>query len=342
MPLQIRRAALDSDRGCLIELIRRHLATGSNERRFGWLYCDGPHGIARAWMVCDNGVPVGTAAAFPRKMYFDGRERTGFVFGDFCMDQQYRSLGPALQLQRKCLEEIEKEPFEISYDFPSQSMLAVYKRLGIHQTGAVVRWAKLLRTDRLIKSSVRSKLLIRGFNALANAALARWGWRGKKSRCELDIHEGRCGGEFSDLDSQLRYQRGIKTVRSAEYLNWRYLDHPSIRYEILTARRADVLIGYVIFIGETEDANIVDLCSVEEPKVVARLLWGVSDLLRRRGRTTVSLNAGSSHPWNSLFALVGFRKRDQSPLVVCSTKGGHPTGAAHHQNWYLMSGERES
>jgi hypothetical protein len=342
MSLQIRRAALDSDRGCLIKLIKRHLATNSNERRFGWLYCDGPHGVARAWVLCDNGALVGTAAAFPRKMYFDGQERTGFVFGDFCMDQQYRSLGPAVQLQRKCLEEIDKEPFEISYDFPSQSMLAVYHRLGIHQTGAVVRWAKVLHADRLIKSLVRSPLLTRGFSAIANAALARWGWRGKESECELHIHEGRCGAEFSHLDSQLRCQRGIKTVRSAEYLNWRYLGHPGIRYEILTARRADELIGYVIFREKTEDADIADLCSVEEPSVVARLLWGVTDLLRRRGITTVSLNAGSCHPWNPIFARVGFRRREQSPLIVYSANGRHTAGAARHQNWYLMNGERES
>src|SRR5438552_452104 len=95
MSLRIRRARLESDGTELMELLRRHLSPGADSRRFEWLYCACPHGAARAWLACESqtGAAVGAAAAFPRKMYFDGVERMGWVLGDFCFEERYRSLG---------------------------------------------------------------------------------------------------------------------------------------------------------------------------------------------------------------------------------------------------------
>src|SRR5262249_14595697 len=103
MPVRIRQAALNSDEAELTDLLRRHLAPTADERRFGWLYRDSPHGEARSWLACDaQGNAVGAATAFPRRVHVDGREKRNWVLGDFCLDEEFRSLGPALQLQRAC------------------------------------------------------------------------------------------------------------------------------------------------------------------------------------------------------------------------------------------------
>ncbi len=332
-----------SDRAALIEMFRRHLTPKSDARRFEWLYCDSPHGVGRAWVACgdSNDEIAGAAAAFPRKLYYQGDERIGFVLGDFCMNEKYRSLGPALQLQRACLEGTEESPFEFSYDFPSQSMMAVYKRLGVKQAGTLVRWGKPLRAEKKLERMTGSKSLARGLGAIANGVLARRGWKGGNA-CDLVVHRSPCGEEFTALDMHLRATPGIHTFRSADYLNWRFLAHPLIKHEILTARRRGALIGYAVYTQDAEDTTIVDICSVEEPAVIARLLAGAVDRLGRLGAATVSLHAGDAHPWNTLFERASFRRRDSSPIVAYTRAGATVSGVDFQRNWYVMRGDRDS
>ena len=344
MSLQIRRANLDSDRLALIELIRSHLTLRSDVTRFKWLYCDGPFGEAQAWVAQDEatGEIAGAAAAFPRRMYFDGEEKMGLVLGDFCMGERYRSLGPSLQLQSACLRAINQGPFEFFYDFPSASMMAVYKRLAVPQAGTFVRRAKPLRVEEKIESVIRAKSLARAIGVVANLALARRGWEGSKDACEIEPHPGPCGDEFTVLDSQLRSQPGIKTARTAQYLNWRYLTHPDSMHDILAARREGALIGYTVCTRNPADAVIVDLCSVDEPNVIARLLGAAVEKFRLCGAATVSLSTGDSHPWQSVFEKAGFRRREISPLVACGRANGSVSGIYFQRNWHVMRGERDS
>jgi len=344
MALQIRRAALDRDRAQLIGLFKRCLTPTFDEQRFERVYCKGPYGAAPTWVAFDgsDGAIVGAAAAFPRRMYVGGEVRLGCVLGDFCIEEKYRSLGPAVLLQRACLEEAAGACFEFCYDFPSPSMMAVYKRLEIDKAGILWRWAKPLRAERKLASVIPSKALVKGLGAIVNAALAHRGWKGSADVCELAVHEGMCGEEFTTLDSHLCPKSGIRTVRTAEYLNWRYLSDSGTSYQILTARRAGILIAYAVFAQELGYASIVDLCSVEEPAVIGRVLAGAVELLRRRGVSSVSLNAGDRHPWNPLFERAGFRKREQSPLIIYTRPQSNSVDKALRSNWYLMRGERDS
>lgn len=345
MSLRIRRANLDTDRLALIELFREQLTPRSDAARFNWLYCDGPFGEALAWVTYDEATAeiVGAAAAFPRRIYFESEVRMGLVLGDFCMKERFRSLGPSLQLQRVCVGAIETTPFEFFYDFPSLSMMAIYKRLGYTRTGSFVRWAKPLRIESKLEPLIRSKRLAKGVGAVANAVLARRGWKGSLASCEIEPHQGLCGEEFTALDTRLRPQSGIKTVRTAQYLNWRYLTNSDSRHDILTARRDGQLIGYVVCTKNPEDAAVVDLCSAaNEPGVIARLLGAAVEKYRVSGAATVSLNAGDAHPWQGIFERAGFRRREISPLVACGRLKDASSGNWFQQNWQVMRGERDS
>ncbi len=344
MPVRLRPLDLSSDRIEVISTLRRLLHPDFDDRRFDWLYLDSPFGTARAWVACDaeKGAIVGCAAAFPRKVCFDGDERVGLVLGDFCLDPEYRSLGPALQLQRACLDAASQPPYTFCYDFPSQSMMAVYKRLGVPQCGSLVRWAKPLRSKAKLQPVIGSNPIARGVISVADMALSLRGWKGSSRACDIALHESAFGEEFNELDSKLRSQRGVRTLRTAEFLNWRYRSYPIKKHEAITARRAGILIGYLVFTKDEEDTSIVDLASVEEPPVIARLLGAAVERLLHHGAATVSMNAGDKHPWNAIFHRAGFRPREESPVVVCMSPGGKQTSADFQQNWYLMRGERDS
>jgi GNAT superfamily N-acetyltransferase len=344
MSVQVRPANLVGERVALIELFRRLLTPESDEKRFEWLYRASPHGTARVWVACESsdGAVIGAAAAFPRRISFRGQERLGWVLGDFCIDERYRSLGPAVQLQRACLDVAAATPGTFCYDFPSKGMMAIYKRLGIGPAGTLVRWAKPLHATRKIESVVRSRSLAKALGVPAEIALAQRGWKGDRTAGTLQLHEGACGEEFDALNARVCQQPGIFSVRTAEHLNWRYLAHPSAKHEVLTARRGGVLIGYAIFTQQGDEARVVDLCSADEPSLIALLLAGVVRQVRPRGVATVSMNAGDSHPWNAVFERAGFKRREASPVVTYAP--GEPLLFSSEQlaAWYLMQGERDS
>lgn len=327
----------------MIALIRRHLAPQSDHGRFDWLYLRNPHGPAHAWLAQDSvtGVPVGAAAAFPKKVFAGGKERLSLVLGDFCLDEKYRALGPALRLQRACLESL-TAPYDFCYDFPSRNMMAIYNRLGIAETGSIARWTKPLRIEGKLESLSRSKALARGLGLIANAVLAKRGYKGSPQACDVTSQGAPFGKEFDDLGSGTAPSScSIRTARTAEYLNWRYRMNPVAECETLVARKNGKLLGYVVFALDGKAATIVDLCSIQDPSVVARLLAAAVEQCRLRGAPAVNMAAGDGHPCEAIFRRAGFVRREFAPVVAVVRKDG-PLGQADlSKRWYLMQGDRD-
>jgi hypothetical protein len=343
MSVQISSGSLESHQADLIALFKRYLAPDFDENRFDWLYRQSPYGPARVWVASDHGTGtiVGAAAAFPRSFYFQGTRKMGWVLGDFCLAEQYRSLGPAIQLQRACLNAI-VAPYEFCYDFPSKAMMAIYKRLGIIQTSSLVRWAKPLRIENRLESVVRSKSVARTLGRIGNVLLASRGWKGPKDACEVQLHQGPCGEEFTILDQLLGKNTGVRAERTAQYVNWRYLASPSKAHAILVARRNGVLAGYSVVRNEPEGARIVDLVSVDEPAVIARLIDGAVRTSKLGGAKTVSLATGESHTWSRLFERAGFRRRERSPIVVVTSTTTTIKDTDFRTDCRLSEGDRDS
>ena len=116
----------------IIAFTQRNLDAKCTRARFEWLYLQNPFGLARVWIATEDTRrrTIGIAAAFPRQVWVDGKLCKGWVLGDFCVAAESRSLGPALLLQRACLSSLANDGNCVWYDFPSHSMLAVYRRLG--------------------------------------------------------------------------------------------------------------------------------------------------------------------------------------------------------------------
>jgi hypothetical protein len=345
MAIAIRRANLRADRGVLIEALSQSLLPQSDGRRFDWLYRECPHGEARVWIAGDssgNGL-LGAAAVFPRRMYVGGKIRVGCVLGDFFIVPHFRSLGPAVLLQRACLEAVGSNGLDVCYDFPAAAMIPVYKRLAIEPQRQFVRLAKPLKIDRTVEARVKTPWLARGMSALGNQMLdSRDRLRSRPADCTLSVHSGLCGEEFSALARAVSTGYGVCVERSAEYLNWRYLRHFARSYELLTARREDALVAYAVFTQDANNADIVDLFGVQEPAILSEVISGVVALLRQRNVMTVSAPMLASHPHVALFESLGFHAREACPVMVYPPSGHAVGGLGNGEPWFLMQGDRES
>lgn len=333
------------EREALTAFLSTHLSAEATAERFDWLYCKNPAGMAQVWVACEpeSGKIIGVSAAFPRRIYRRGTEARGYVLGDFCIHPDYRSLGPALALQRGTLEGLSREGAGSVFDFPSISMLAIYKRLRIEPRESAIRFAKPLRANRQIQKRIPTKAGGAALTVAANAAL-RLRDAGLRRSSAWTITEATelCSEEFTLAFRQWAPQLGICADRSAEYLNWRFLQHPQRRYHFLTARRDSRLCGYLIYHWAGEDATVVDLLA-EEEKVSKALLVETIAITRGCGVHTLSAPFLGSSPPREILEDCGFQPRESSPIVVLTLpwNASGPAGqVADH--WYLTHGDRES
>ena len=346
MTLRIRCADLRADRDVLVDTLRRHLNPDYDGDRFDWAYRRNPSGEGRAWIaVEDSGAEiVGMAAVFPRRLFVDGHEEAAWVLGDFCVSERYRSLGPAIQLQRTCLGEA-RQAVRFCYDFPSNRMMAVYARLGVSSSRRMVRLVRPLKADRylpgLIKSSVAARLLASAANMMLSLDTLM---PHANSDVTVEAHGGTCGSEFTDLAREVSSGSGVYVNRSADYLNWRYLDNPVRRHEVLAARRGQQLRGYLVFSTSHDAAILVDLFAVDGPAVAVELVRALLLLLRARDIATVSAPVIESHPWRLVLEKLQFQPRETSPVVTydatCAGSVASPPDA--DVPWFLTYGDVDS
>lgn len=345
MAIKIAEADLTVHREFLIETLYRLLTAQSDGRRFDWLYRNGPHGQARAWLAIDGDqeVVIGVAAAFPRHFYVGDREISGWVLGDFCLDTGYRSLGPALQLQRACLGVTASKGEMFCYDFPSSSMIAIYKRLNIAVTGKMLRLAKLLRVDRKVRQVINFPTAERAVAAVGNTLLKLMPTKVMADESlEVTLHQGACGEDFSILAREQSGRVGICIQRSAEYLNWRYVNNPLATYKFITARRRGKLKGYAVWTQAEEDASVVDVFGENDSAMVKALLSEVIARVTRSGVMTLSVWLNESHPWLSWCSEMGFRVRDSAPMVCVPGRSLAQTVDLPSNRWFLMQGDHDS
>ena len=210
-------------------------------------------------------------------------------------------LGTRLALQRACLEGLSSGDAGFAIDFPSRTMLAIYKRLQIEVNATMIRYAKPLRVDRKV-AGPRS-----GPRHRPRASLSRRTPPSDYATCA-------CGAKAigPSLPSQVHGERnspgvarewsssvGVCVARTAEYLNWRYREHPLQKYEMLTARQGSRLRGYLIHHSIGEDWTIADLFA-ENDAARSVLLREATAVARKHGAHTVSVAWLATHPGRRL------------------------------------------
>jgi hypothetical protein len=339
MAVGIKHADLEKDRPVLIAMLRNQLTSTSDERRFNWLYCGSPWGPAKAWVATDHDQAIGLAAAFPRRIFCRGREQTGYVLGDFCIHPRYRSLGAAVQLQRACLSELISDRGNVYYDFPSSSMLAVYQRIGLRSNSSLLRMAKPLRVkfERFTKYRPIAGVL----SHVANKILLHSAGPRQSPHVSISVHEGPFGKEFTALSQRITPSYSFCVVRSAEYLNWRFREHPFTTHCVITARRGAELLGYAILAQDPEHAVVMDMFGVNDRAVTIGLVAKMISIADSHGACTISLNLLEADERVNLLQRLGFRKRETKPVVICT---GHPecNSPPPIEHYLLLNGDRES
>jgi len=339
--IEISRADLRADRVELVDLLLKYSTARSNAQRYQWFYEDNPDGRAEVLLARDSqtGSIIGSGAVIPRKLYVGGELKPAAVMADFWIHPEHRSLGPAVRLQRACVERAAAMGCAF-FDLPQGNMPAVYKRMGMLGPVQLERFSRPLRTAPFIARIVRQRALASGLAALGDWALAlsEWSKGGGRGRTRVTQHAGEFGAEFSDLTRRAATQPWTSVARSADYLNWRYRRHYFLQYNTFTARDPQGgLLAYAVVLNSGQYAEVVDLFPADSPRAVVGLLCGMAPLLRRQGASAVTISCLPNGALTEILGGAGLRNRDRRALIVhdFAAAAGRPTAAP----WLLTYGD---
>jgi hypothetical protein len=346
MKVAIRPAHLEHDRRVIIETVARYLNPRSDEARYEWMYVKNPNGPARVWLaeeVSGNRI-VGMASAFPRGMVCGGQDLLGWVLGEFCVAEEHRALGPALQLQRAIVAGVDSGMADLFYDFPSRAMMAVYRRLGIDTAGDVIRFVKLLRSEGWVERAIPTPWLAHPLSRVGNVALA---FRDRLQAADQSISidevvEAEVGEEFAQLWSRAESRFGLCVRRSTRYLSWRYRQTPVAPLSMVAARRKGKLLGYAVVAQEAKSATLMDCVAGQDSGAVAAMVQTLAMKLRAQGVETLSVSTSGGTWWADQLTSLGFVPRESSPFVTyLSAKTRAQIGQRGSWPWVVMQGDRD-
>jgi len=327
MAIRVRPVRLASETDEVLKILSANLPALPHARRYEWLYRGNPDGCASTWLAYDDGSDeaIGVASVFPRAMWVGGESKIGGQVGDFAIAPAYRSLGPAVLLQKATFEPVDQEKMALCYDCPpNAAAMATFRRLRCEPNCSIERYALPLRVDR----HVNSRVVVgrRPLAAAGNAGLRLYrALAGQPGGLEVAEHQGRFGDEFTELDRAIVTTDAVRLQRSAVRLNWRYRDDPLGKHRVLTARRGGELAAYLVFSEADEAIRIEDLSGRELAKAGVALL---QTLARRyeKSHQVIEAYVARNSPLSGVFHRARFRRRAEAASVVAYAKKDSSTG----------------
>ncbi len=352
MSIIIRAADLQRDRqammDCLLRNRERYEPNANFVRRFDWAYCENPHGLGKIWLAVETAGDrvIGFTSAFPRKVIVNGETLVGWNCADFSIDKEYRTLGVAIKLRRAAKDCVDRGEFAFLYAHPNDRMRVVHEKVGHHAIGKMVRYAALLRLDRITGFLLGNHFLSKALAGVANPflRLLTSGGSGDGTYRFRLVQEERFGPEYDRLFEKVKLQHSVIGSRDTAYLNWRFLGNPLHRARSFRMEVEGELKGYVLYFEGRGVAHVADLLVDGKSEEMRALMAGLIYHLRKTGFSTISLRLHNMNPVLAQAQQLGFRYRnDATSTVIAYAPPASPHAGVllEGKNWFMTVGDRD-
>lgn len=328
------------DKGAVISVLRESIDDWhgeSVEAYWAWKFERNPHGPGRIWVGEDDGRIAGCYIWNPVRLRWGETTLLGAQSVDAAVHPDYRGHGLFTDLVRTAMEDDATGELALVYAFPVEAAFRGQVRVGFK--------------PRLTVSAVHRPLL---------TGLVR-----RRRFDGLTLDESTSFDSRFDAFSNSGSDSELTVQRDADYLQWRYGEHPARTYETLVCERDGELCGYcVLSMDSTKGFSrgwVVDLQVLpDSDPAAAFLVYHALRRLRSRGARVAISWVRPSGPEQEGLASLGFSPRYQSIqrrlrrtsyatqfLVFENQAGPLPEllasrGAADLPRWSLVPGDHDS
>ena len=151
---------------------------------------------------------------------------------------------------------------------------------------------------------------------------------------------------FDHLWMKLKENIVISVWKDSEYLNWRYIDRPGVKYLVLAVENNGDVYGFVVlrFVeGQYRIGYIVDLLFLPGKEAYAlHLIDSAVDRLKEGGADIAICQVFKHNPCYHLLTDNGFFRKGQGGMWTFATYSeDSPHDLADVRNWFLMHGDSD-
>ncbi len=223
-------------------------AASFTEQYYEWQFVRIPGGPAKQLIAKDKGDVVGFGALLPFKIKKGGGIETVYEGVEFVVAPTHRRRGIFTGLALKLYEEIGQSG---SFAFASSMSFRTFQEKLDHKfIGYFPYWIGIRDIGRLLRKKIGP------FALLAKPLIKRFEL--KKSvppDKNISITPVKEFDEAWDAVENWRYDKKVSFHKSRQYLNWRYIRHPSNRYDVFGAFANDQPAGFIVL----REFNLVDI-----------------------------------------------------------------------------------
>jgi GNAT superfamily N-acetyltransferase len=271
------------------------------EGYFSWKYLKHPLSLNATTTASIDGKVIGALGSIPKAFTVGGSRVIGAHELDMMVKKEYRNLGTFFSLFKFRLETAREKGIALSVGMNDRVLRTFAERfLGYRDVDTIPQFIRVLDPRRYAKdkygSGKRGMLAFLLLSVLLplidlrvrlGALVAGRRYRMRKRELFDD--------SFDRLWERMRGVLDVAVERTSAYLNWRYVENPVRRYEILAAERKDGSpAAFIVFACLPELQN----CGVIVELVVAPGERGAAPLLLSRALSTMrSRGAATAVAW---------------------------------------------
>jgi len=243
------------------------------------------------------------------------------------------------------------------YSHPNNQMKPVHLMAGHTVLGEMVQYVIKIKPSQSSRGLIEKYWINSKFNTTAMKRLymkwldimfyptsLRCGFLQGKGSFASIIHRDFPGEvNFQELFDRIKSHYAVVGVRSAEYLQWRFWENPTIDAFMLLLFKAQETVGYAICWRDGHTLKIVDFFCLPETEVMTQLLHHLGTVAQQIHTPKISFTVLESHPVIPTLKKSGYAVMPNRTSVMVHVNEKMPDGELLKQKdrWLMTVGDRD-
>lgn len=315
-------------------------------RFWRWEFMEAPDGKALIYIVQDGERIIAHFADIPRRFSVNGEAVLATLSLDLMVHPDYRREGLFTAMGRYGAQRVKQKNglFMTAFPIRSETIQGLIK-IGWEKVVQLPVIVYPIRFSGIVDRYLRFKPLSILIGGVATCLyLLRFGWsKGKKAE-GIQIEEVvQLDEAFDDFWQGASRLFSVLGVRTRQYLNWRYVKHPTRRYTVYQAIEEGKMKGYIVLrtvrLLSFSSAVIVDLLALDERALFALVEKGVQHS-REAHVDLLGFMVPKTHPYYHSLKRWGFL-RSLKAFSFMIFDHVQKKNLSHLEGWYVNWGDTD-
>jgi len=305
------RRAVPAEFDGIYDLVDEAFGLKRPRAQYDWLYRRNPYGVARCWVAFDraSGRLVGSSASWPWPMAQGAHWVEGAQWGDSVVAPGWQRHGIA-GLRIDTLRSHAWQAKTIALSWPNQKRRGAVIKGGVAAeiVGPVPRAVLLLNAKAFLAEHMWPAPVSAFGGAVLDTALTAWRKLVLRGQTGLAVEAvRRFESSIDEVTLRCMTWPGFWSPHDADFLNWRYLEHPTAHYLAFAQMDGGKLAGYYVLKIDGQASWLMEFVAPVSPRRFgSALLLHVIETARAAGCTHLEFSAPPGWRHWRLLRSVGF------------------------------------